>query len=182
VSALLLSPHNDDETLFASGFCIAHNPHVVVVLRSQVQEDRYGITADTREQETGCALDTLGVTGWTQWPYLDSDPDWGAVENALRSIDDRLQPDRVFAPAVELGGHAHHNLVGDLAHVVFGDRVTSYLTYVRGNGRSRSDREVPFMPAWPAVKLRALACYLSQIAEPSTRDWFLDGGLREWYA
>lgn len=183
MTALLLSPHNDDESLFAAATCVIHDPHVVVVLRSQLQQIRgTGITAATREAETDRALSQLDVTTWEQWPYSDAAPDWAAVEAAMRELDEQRHPERVFAPAVELGGHDQHNQVGDLAHAVFGDRVTAYLTYVRGHGRSRSGNEVPFEPDWPVRKLRALACYRSQIVEPSTRDWFLDGTLREWYA
>jgi LmbE family N-acetylglucosaminyl deacetylase len=182
MTALLLSPHSDDAVLFACWSLLAHRPLVVTVLASQLQEDLgMGVTHATRAAEDACAYNLLGCDH-TQWPYPDSDPDWGAVENAMRTMDERLQPDRVFAPAIEPGGHGQHNAVAQAALSVFGERVIGYLTYVRGNGRSRSDREVPFEPSWPAVKLRAMACYLSQISEPSTRDWFLDGGLREWYA
>jgi LmbE family N-acetylglucosaminyl deacetylase len=152
------------------------------VLASQLQWDRgTGISNVMRIAEDQCALELLGCTV-EQWPYLDSSPDWGAVENAMRLADDRLGPERVFAPAPEPEGHEQHNAVGNLAFDVFGGRVTGYLTYRRGHGRSRSENEVAFKPGWPAVKLRALACYESQIQEPSTRDWFLELTLREWYA
>lgn len=155
---------------------------MVTVLASQLQYDRgTGITNVTRIAEDQCALEHLGCTV-EQWPYLDSEPDWGAVENAMRLLDERLSPERVFAPEPEPEGHDQHNAVGNLACDVFGDRVTGYLTYRRGHGRSRSDNEVAFKPGWPADKLRALSCYESQIQEPSTREWFLELTLREWYA
>jgi GlcNAc-PI de-N-acetylase len=184
VTAVLFSPHQDDAILFACWTLLEHDPLVVTVLASQLQEDRgTGITNDTRVTEDCAAFAELGLTEWTQWPYLDSAPDWGAVENAMRMLDERVQPERVFAPKPEVDGHDHHNQIGQFAiHVFGGERVTLYLTYRRGHGRSRSDREVPFEPHWPALKLGALACYRSQIAEPSTRDWFLDLTLREWYA
>jgi LmbE family N-acetylglucosaminyl deacetylase len=182
VTALLLSPHSDDGCLFAAYSILAHKPLVVTVLASQLQEDRgTGITHATRAAEDACAYAILGCDH-TQWPYTDSDPDWGGVVNAMRLMDDRLDPSAVFAPAVEDGGHDQHNQIGELAAAVFGDRVIAYLTYTNGRERSRGGSEVPFLPSWPAVKLRALACYLSQIAEPSTGHHFIDSGLREWYA
>lgn len=183
MSAILFSPHQDDAVLFACWTLLAHDPLVVTVLASQLQEDRgTGISNDTRVTEDCCAFAELGVADWTQWPYLDSAPDWDAVGSAMRLLDERLGPSLVFAPAPEPDGHDQHNAIGNLAADVFGSRVTGYLTYRRGHGRSRSDREVAFEPSWPALKLGALACYRSQIMEPSTRDWFLELSLREWYA
>lgn len=184
MTAILFSPHQDDAVLFACWTLLDHDPLVVTVLASQLQEDRgTGITNDTRVTEDCCAFAELGVKDWQQWPFADSDPDWGAVQNSMRALDDRLQPETVFAPAPEDGGHDQHNAIANLALDVFGrERVTGYLTYRRSHGRSRSDREVAFEPEWPALKLGALACYRSQIAEPSTRDWFLELTLREWYA
>jgi LmbE family N-acetylglucosaminyl deacetylase len=182
VSVLLLQPHSDDAALFAAFTLLHHRPHVITVLSSKLQEDRgTGITNETRIAEDVCAMEILGCTV-EQWPYPDSAPDWGAIENAFRLYDERAQPERVFAPAPEDGGHGQHNAVSNLAHDVFGERVTGYLTYRRGHGRSTSDNEVAFKPGWPALKLRALSCYVSQIQEPSTRDWFLELSLREWYA
>jgi LmbE family N-acetylglucosaminyl deacetylase len=183
VTALLLQPHSDDAALFAAFTCLHHRPHVITVLSSQLQEDRgTGISQATREAEDRCAMEFLGCTV-EQWPYSDASPDWGAVENALRLYDEREAPERVFAPRPTPDGHEQHNAVGSLALDVFGDtRVTLYLTYRRGHGRAMSGNEVAFKPHWPGLKLRALACYVSQIQEPSTRDWFLDLSLREWYA
>lgn len=183
MSTVLFSPHNDDAVLFAAHACLEHDPLVVTVLRSQVQEDRgTGITAETREREDGCAFAELGLTDWLQWPYPDVATDWGAVENAMRLLDERVQPERVFAPAPEPLGHSDHNAVGNLAADVFGERVTGYLTYRRGKGRSRGAL-VTMQPDWVARKLRALACYQSQIAEPSTRPWFVELlDMREWVA
>jgi LmbE family N-acetylglucosaminyl deacetylase len=182
LTALLFQPHSDDAALFAAFTCLHHRPHVVTVLASQLQWDRgTGIKAAEREAEDACAIESLGCTV-EHWPYPDSAPDWGAVENAMRLVDERLQPERVFAPAPEPDGHEQHNAVGNLAHDVFGQRVTGYLTYRREHGRSRSENEVAFKPSWPALKLRALACYESQIQEPSTRAWFLELCLREWVA
>jgi hypothetical protein len=79
-----------------------------------------------------------------------------------------------------LGGHEQHNLVAEVARTIFGDRVQPYLTYVRGQMRTRGT-EVPFEPQWVSRKLRALACYESQIAlTGNTQPWFMDDTLREY--
>lgn len=182
VTVVVFSPHNDDAVLFAAYQCIRHDAYVVTVLRSELQARRgTGITAADRESEDACALAELRVTAHTQWPYSDLAPDWGAVENAMRLLDERTEPDLVLAPAVEPGGHEQHNAVGSLALRVYGARVCCYLTYRRGEGRSMDGVPVECEPVWVQRKLRALACYGSQIREPSTRPWFMEMlDVREW--
>ena len=183
MSSLLLDPHGDDAVLFSCFNLLRHRPHVVVVLRSQVQADRgTGITARMREAETSTALRLLGVHAWEQWTELDRDPDWELVRRTIANLCARYEPERVFAPAFEVGGHDHHNAIAEIAADVFGPaRITSYLTYVRGNGgRSEGDAVVP-EPEWIALKHRALACFESQIREPTTRPWFMEG-LAEYVA
>jgi LmbE family N-acetylglucosaminyl deacetylase len=153
------------------------------VLRSDVQEHRhgFGVTADEREAETAAAMDVLGCD-WAQWPYLDSAPDWDEIMAQLAHIE-YLGVERVFAPAVEEGGHDQHNRIGELADAIFGDRVTHYTTYEHGRGRSGRDRAdaipVPFEPGWVELKQRALACYQSQIRLESTGHHFTQP-LDEW--
>lgn len=183
MTSLLLDPHGDDGTLFAAFTIQKHRPHVAVVLRSHLQSVRgTGITAETRERETGFALSTLDVTAWEQWPIPDDKPDWVAVTRLMEQADRDLRPDRVFAPEFEVGGHDQHNAVAECAARVFGpDRVTSYLTYVRGSARSDWATEVVPEPEWIIRKHRALACFESQIRLENTRPWFMDS-LREWVA
>lgn len=171
---LLLDPHGDDAVLFSCFNLLRHRPHVIVVLRSQVQEDRgTGITAREREAESNEAFRLLDVT-WSQMTVLDRNPDWAEVERQFRFFDNTHLPDFVHTPAVEIGGHEHHNEIGRLAIKVFGQkRVAPYMTYVRGHGRSEGFAVEP-EPEWIALKHRALACFTSQIREPSTRPWFLD--------
>jgi hypothetical protein len=94
-----------------------------------------------------------------------------------------LHPKVVWAPMQEEKGHEQHNLVAWAAEVVFGGRVRSYATYSRGSGRTRTDNEVIPKPDWPALKLRAMACYASQINLDNCQPWFRsDDMLREWIA
>ena len=175
MSSLLLDPHGDDAVLFSCFNLLRHRPRVIVVLRSQVQEDRgTGITAKERELETAAAMDILGAS-WEQWDFLDRGPDWATVSRRLYRVREERKPPVVFAPAFEAGGHDHHNALAEVAADVFGpDRIVSYLTYVRGVGRSGGVAVDPD-PEMIVLKHRALACFASQIREPSTRPWFMDG-------
>lgn len=171
MTSLLLAPHNDDAELFASFTCIREKPHVIVVLRSQVQEDRYGITAATREAETLAAMEILGCT-WEQWNHLDSDPDWPLIERKLETWRDLFDGERVFAPAAERDGHPHHNKVAEIASRVFGaNRVTPYMTYTTA-GKSVG-KPVAYEPEWVERKAAALACYRSQSSLANCAEHFL---------
>lgn len=178
---LCFESHSDDAALFAAFSAMRHGCHVVTVLEGQVQAARgLRITQQQRVAENAAAMRELGLT-FDQWPYRDDTPDWTAVEVAMRAIDERLQPEIVLAPMVELGGHIQHNEVGALAEKVFGPRVIEYASYVRGAGRTTTGHPVVGTPEQIQRKLRALACYRSQIAEVSCQPWFLDG-LTEYLA
>lgn len=181
----------DDETLFGSFTIVRYRPRVIVCLRSRLQENRgTGVTYFDRELETAAALEALGQhdarTGgidFEQWNHPDDEPDWNALEAQLRALAISAPQehwDRVFAPAVEEGGHPHHSRIGELADDVFGaQNVTHYLTYVNGRGRSEG-RLVEWENSWIELKLRALACYRSQIELHSTGHHFMQA-LHEWY-
>lgn len=180
VTDLLLAPHNDDETLFCSWTIIEHRPHVVICLKSQVQEDRYGILDTTREAETNRALWHLGCPSWEQSEILDTDPRMKErLMEMFLKLDARHSPERVWRPAHEDGGHEQHNMVAEYAHLVFGKRSIPYMTYVRGALSTRRN-EVPFKPGWVRAKLKAMSCYESQIELENTQPWFLDDTLREY--
>lgn len=181
VRHVLLAPHNDDETLFASFVILRFRPHVVVCFRSERQQ-AVGIDDVTRETETAAAMGILGTT-WEQCPISDKAPDESALCAYLAAS---FVPDEVgivFAPLHEEGGHEQHNLVADVAARAFpGKQIVRYTTYRRGWPVTRTRTPIPFDPTWPALKLRALACYQSQISLPDTAPWFLDNGLREFYS
>lgn len=187
--ALLLAPHNDDETLFAFFHCLRYRPHVVICLRSARMGDphypgKMPISAEEREIETEAAMNIAGCD-WTQWPILDSEHDpsdqleafmWG-----LRDPSGAEDWDLVIAPAHESNGNDQHNLIAALTDRVFSDvDQIRYLTYTKYGHRTRDGREVEYEPDWIALKLVALSCYRSQAIHPATRIHFIDGGLREY--
>lgn len=187
---LFLSPHNDDEALFGAFTIMRERAAVAIVFDSMIQEQRgAGITAPDRRMETLEAMDILagedddGITEWEPdvrlLGFSDAAPDPFAIEAAFRKFG---QPDMVYAPAVEVDGHPHHNLVGELAAKVF-TNVTHYMTYTKA-GKSVG-REVPIEDgAWIGRKLRALACYESQHRiDPRIGCWpHFTRDLTEYYA
>lgn len=166
-SGVLFSPHNDDETLFAAFTIQQHRPAVVVCFQSSGD---YG-DSKVREAETRAAVAELRGGPVTQWDGAD-------LEARMRALDAANPPVRVWAPSVN-ASHPDHVAVGRAAAAVFGNRVTFYDTYQDGQ-KVRSCREVlPAQPQHLAGKLRALACYQSQIAHPRANRFFFDD-LREY--
>lgn len=182
MSSLFLSPHNDDETLFGAFTLLRERPLVVVVFES-VKQERVGISSGQRERETDAAMKILGCE-WKQMNFLDTEAGVPLFEELVRWLagfkaDHDIE--RVYAPAIEEDGHVQHNYVGQAADIVYGRRVTHYMTYANGRGRSEGPHPVVVVdPAWVGLKLRALACYESQIREPSTGHHFCQA-LHEWY-
>lgn len=181
-TVIFYEPHHDDIALFCaySLMTFAREAFVRTVL---------GMTDHpTRGSESRAAMDVLGVRaeGYESWPVYENEPDWAEVHTRMSMDKYEVRRGKliVFAPAVEEGGHEHHNSVGRLAQEIFGDVCVSYLTYRRGFGRSKSDTEV--VPAerehgWRAKKMTALACYASQIDRADTRPWFAsDEIFQEW--
>lgn len=174
MTALLLEPHQDDAILFASFLCLTYEPHVVTVLGDA--RNQPGITGEMRGEENARAFRELGLEPPIQWFFRDDAPDWPEIAAAIGWRGYR-NAERVFAPFPEPGGHEQHNRVGELARDVFGDRVTYYATYKYGGPRTTGD-PVPFEREWVPRKLRALACFESQILHGPVR--FFTMGLDEW--
>ena len=154
---LLLSPHNDDESLFAAYTLIREKPFVLIITDSDIQLPV--VTAAQRREESKRACEVLGVSvdflGLT---------DGSVKEDDLRQ---RLLPFTeqdwtcVYAPAVE-GGHPEHDLLGWVASSLF-RHVRYYSTY-RDPAVSPMG-EHPIIPNRQEIDLknRALDCYASQI-------------------
>jgi hypothetical protein len=177
MKSITISPHNDDGILFAAYLTIIWEADVFTVLRSVVQEMRgYGITATMREAEDQRAFAELDVLTYRQGPCGDAAPNWPEVDRQFAAL--AFEYEHAIIPAVEEGGHDQHNRIGEMAAEHFAT-VTRYTTYRRGQGRSRDGVEVEPQPRWISMKHRALACYESQINEPTTRPWFV-GDLAEY--
>lgn len=181
MSAIVLAPHGDDETLFAAYACVRERAHVIICSQDADIEVR-----QKRSLETTRAIEILGCSHheW-QMPVdrfnIDRAREWMEAWNSSSLV--ASVPDRVYAPMVHPEGHEQHNLIGQLALEVFGiDKLVSYSTYAPRGQRQRDGVEWPATPDEIARKLAALSCYRSQIENPSTRPWFYELlDLREWY-
>lgn len=171
---LLLSPHADDETLFASYLAQRYAAHVAVVYD------------EGRERELAQASAWLGCH-YTQGnlPKGASADQVEALLIGLRDPSGADDWDQVIFPYAHEFGHEEHNLVSDLAASVFYDvpRI-AYSTYApRGVRMTWNEETFPAEPEHVARKLAAMSCYRSQIADPATRPWFFELlDMREWTA
>jgi LmbE family N-acetylglucosaminyl deacetylase len=158
---LLLAPHCDDETLFASYILLREQPKVAVCFNGR--RARHLPRDSEREQETVNAMQVLGCD--VVFCRATCDPaDWYELETALAPI----RPERVWAPLPEPGGNLGHNGVGNLAAMLWPGLVRYYTTYGAGNERTTIGKPFPTDPSWPDKKLKAMSCYASQRMKPDT--------------
>ncbi len=156
---ILLTPHADDETLFACYTLLREKPLVVLCLPGA---ERHG-AFDVRLGEFVAAMKILDCP----WVNLADDDDPDRLERALG----QHEAEHVYAPLPEPDGNTDHNLVGNLAAILWPDVVTFYTTYT-SDSRSTLGRKVSYEPDWPGLKRKALACYHSQQTNRSTRAHF----------
>lgn len=184
MTAIFLSPHNDDETLFGSVAIQRNRPTVIVCFRATKG------MAGTREAETVEALEHLLPAGfeWAQWHEFSDDrpAPQAALERRVRECLEGAS--QVFAPAVEpVGGNPQHDQLGTAAREVAGElgiQLTTYTTYTNGRGRSGFDRADHAKAEMSGDEIRrkllALAEYRSQHGLWATAHHFL-ADQNEWY-
>lgn len=160
MNSILLSPHSDDESLFASIIIQRYKPLVLVVTDSYNQFHSHGITAHERRAESiaaakihGVDLEFLGIADHRLNDYRHAVP--GIVKGiATAQI--------IFAPAMQ-GGHKDHDMVSWIASSMFGVKIIFYSTY--GNPLYvRGYQELKPTKAEYDTKVDALRCYPSQYA------------------
>lgn len=164
---LLLSPHNDDEALFASYVCLRDRPMVITCIDGG--RKRHYATVEARVQESAAAMKVLGCEHRHLWVSVEK-IDWEGVERRLNMIVIE-QPERVWAPLPEPTGHLHHNRVAEVALRMWPGRVSFYSTYHMVEEwpvRSEHGVEAQVEDGWPALKREALACYPSQATAEGT--------------
>jgi len=170
MSSVIISPHNDDESLFAAYTCIRERPLIVVVTDSYIQPNRgdRGCSAQERFEETcragsimGCPVISLGLRDDT----LD-------VELVQRALSKIRGFGTVYAPAIQ-GGNWQHDLIGKCALEVFGEGVRQYTTYTKTELWTKGNIEIVPTEEEKAIKNKALACYQSQLNLNSTRPHFI---------
>lgn len=176
---LLLSPHNDDEALFCAFTIMRERPTVVVAFDSYVQPFRgvpgcnnvirrqetvralRELTGDPRDSDIGDIEVPLHFLGFSDAEVWTPEVLAGGLVNALPDIG---KYEQIWAPAWVVNGHDQHNALGEAADLLFPGKVTHYATYTRTYGKSRNGTEVqPRSGEDISRKLRALACYRSQL-------------------
>jgi LmbE family N-acetylglucosaminyl deacetylase len=166
---LLLSPHSDDECLFAAYTIMREKPLVVVVTDSDLQLE-HGITAADRWEESIRGCHVLGVS--VEFLGLQ---DRSLTDGAAR-LRERLGPyasrdwKRVYAPAIQ-GGHPDHDALGKVASSMF-PRVSHYATYADGEFFTPDGKEVEPTLEEIDLKNKALDCYPSQVGLPANKQHF----------
>ena len=155
---LLLSPHNDDETLFAAYTILREKPFVIIVTDSYIQEERGDkITWDQRRRETEQALTMLGSEA-----HFLGIPDTDLNHFELHEILKVYDAEVIYAPAIQ-GGHRQHDMVGEVARELWGKKVKYYATYTKTDLTPKGDVEIKPTEIEKQMKNDALDCYTSQI-------------------
>ena len=157
MKSVLLSPHNDDETLFCAYTVMRYKPLVVVVTDCMNMEDK-GIDFMLRRRETLEAMSILGADviflGLRDDMFDDLD-----LEMAIEG----LKPDKVFAPALYPNGHKTHNLVGKVAERLWKYKLIKYATYEYPELTLKGDIAITPSKEEELLKTKALLAYTSQI-------------------
>jgi LmbE family N-acetylglucosaminyl deacetylase len=127
-------------------------------------------------------MDVLGCP-WMQFDNPDDDPDWVTLRATLRDMKAVVDPETVYAPLPEDGGHHHHNRVGEIALEVFDlDTLVFYATYTHARGRSEIGHRHSGDLSEEQQKRNALSKYRTQISDPRTAMHFSRPSLDEFYS
>lgn len=161
---ILISPHNDDETLFAAYICLRFKPLIVVVTDAAIHEARYGKERgiEVRREESrnaarilGCDISFLGIPD-TQ--------DVGQI--SIKGI--------AITPAFQ-GGNKHHDQLSKYGQIHYATYTKDNLTpYLAGGVEIRPT------PEEIAIKQQALACYRSQHDINAPHFEAVNKGQSEW--
>ena len=165
MKSILISPHNDDETLFAAYTLQRHKPQVIVVTDSFIQYERgqTDITAHRRREETRQACRVLGL----EPPVFLGLGDDGLERtiDALREYVFRRYADDtiMFVPACQ-GGNVQHDLIWNWLVMDPPLKYVEYATYANGEFYTPLAGGVELVPTEEEyqLKLKAIACYESQ--------------------
>jgi LmbE family N-acetylglucosaminyl deacetylase len=178
MKSLILSPHDDDNVLFAAFTCMREKPLVVICTDSWIQQNRgENITPEQRMEETNMACDLLGCPVVRLGLRDDVLTEW-ALRRALQRFHGF---ETVYAPAQIVPGNKHHNMVGQIAKEVFG-QTKEYMTYATNKLYVEGSEEVTPTLGELELKEKALACFTSQINLSATKPHFeAIEGKSEWF-
>lgn len=180
MSQLWIAPHSDDAVLFGAYTLMREEPLVLTVTDSYIQQNRgENITPNQRRIEDIEAMKVLGcpiVFGGIRDDIIDA---W-AVEELFYNFQNF---EIIYAPApIVPNGNIHHNLIGETAIKIFGEKVVQYMTYSTEQLYMPGSIEVKPTAKEVELKEKALDCYTSQIELAATALHFeaVRGGKSEW--
>ena len=167
---LFIAPHNDDEALFGAFTLMREKPLVVVVTDSYIQPNRgeVGCSARERREETSKAMKLVGCPVYFAG-IRDDIIDNMDVINLLCSLEGF---EKVYAPAIQ-GGNPQHDMIGNMAIQVFGDKLVQYTTYTKTELWTPGNIEIVPTEEEKDLKNKMLDCYTSQINLRATAPHFL---------
>lgn len=176
---LFISPHNDDEVLWGAYTLMREKPLVLLVTDSWIQWNRgeLNCSANDRWRETLAAMKILDCAVFRGKIRDDIINGWHVSE----LLDKFHGFDTVYAPAVQ-GGNPHHDLIGEVALRIFGDKVVFYTTYTKTETYTTGREEIAPSEVEYEKKLKVLECYTSQLN--NTNKLYFDAvkqGRSEWY-
>jgi len=158
----LISPHCDDETLFASYTIMREKPIVVILTFPTLQGDN----GYERIMESYKAMKLLG----SPVMFLNI-PEDKFNEELLRTKLGKLgiTNQEVIVPHLD-GGHEHHDITHRVTTEMF-TNVSYYRTYGQGETRAIGF-DVEATDEEKELKQQAMNCYKTQINNPLTAHYF----------
>lgn len=167
---LLISPHNDDESLFCAYTIMREKPLVLIITDAYIQHNRgeKGCDAITRWNESVKAMDILGAP-LMRVGIKDYELDYHFLCNFFKASFGNF--DKIYIPALQ-GGNPHHDIVSRACYAVFGHKVQAYSTYAPGQFFTKGNIEIVPTEEEFELKKKALECYTSQINLPATKGHF----------
>ena len=143
-----LSPHADDEGLFGTYICLRLKPLIVVVTDGTQHQEKFGISIETRREESRQAAKILGC----EIEFL-SIPDNKEIDTGRISLGNNQT---ILSPALQ-GGNHHHDQVSRFGTLHYATYTKENLTPFLKDGEA-----ITPTPEEISIKLRVLACYKSQ--------------------
>lgn len=171
MTAIIISPHDDDSILFTGILAQRTKAIHVIVTDSYLQPLRgeAGCSAEERARETAEACKILGCS-YGRLKIPDNEITEEKVLSAFEKLELMLA-DVVYAPAVQ-GGNPHHDIVARAAMQMFHGQLVQYTTYTPGQLYTTGTQEIIPTPEEMQRKIQALSCYQSQLRLNSTRPHF----------
>lgn len=159
---IFFAPHSDDEALFGSYIIQRTKPLIVVCTDGTLHEQKFGISVQTRRQESreaaklfGVDIEFMGIRepDLTKEKVIEMLNIWYGYEDSIGFV---------FAPT-KTGGSPHHDIISDAVTEWFSDSALYYGTYTRENFAPTGEMALYPTKEEKELKEKVLQCYVSQL-------------------